>query len=88
MNSPISRLLKFLCLAILLSSAAVSAQEDLVRISIQPDNEDWDWEPYAEALAGGLATAIASRVNEGFPRREFTLDSLTTTLEYRFRIDT
>ena len=87
MNRPISRLLKFLCLAILLKTAAVSAQEDLVRVSIRPDNENWDWQPYAEKLAGRLATAIDSRVNEGFPRREFTMDSLATVLVFRFRID-
>ena len=87
MDRPISRLLRFLCLAILLKAAAISAQDDLVRVSIRPDNENWDWQPYAEKLAGRLATAIDSRVNEGFPRREFTLDSLTTVLTFRFRID-
>ena len=87
MIRPVSRLLKFLCLAILLKASAISAQEDLVRVSIRPDNEEWNWQPYAEKLAERLATAIDSRVNEGFPRREFTLDSLTTTLEFRFRID-
>ncbi len=87
MIRPVSRLLKFLCLAILLKASAISAQEDLVSVSIRPDNEEWNWQPYAEKLAERLATAIDSRVNEGFPRREFTLDSLTTTLEFRFRID-
>ena len=88
MDRPISRLFKLICLALLLNTAALWAQDDLVRVSIQPDNEEWDWQPYAEKLAGRLATAIDSRVNEGFPRREFTLDSLTTTLEFRLRIDT
>ena len=87
MVRPVSRLLKFLCLAILLKASAISAQEDLVRVSIRPDHEEWDWQPYAEKLSLRLATAIDSRVNEGFPRREFTLDSLATTLEFRFRID-
>ncbi len=87
MVRPISRLFKFLCFAILLKASAISAQEDLVRVSIRPDHEEWDWQPYAEKLSLRLATAIDSRVNEGFPRREFTLDSLATTLEFRFRID-
>jgi|GEM_PF-5340625 len=87
MVRPISRLFKFLCFAILLKAGAISAQEDLVRVLIRPDHEEWDWQPYAEKLSLRLATAIDSRVNEGFPRREFTLDSLATTLEFRFRID-
>jgi len=72
----------------LLQAAAVWAQDDLVRVSIRPDNEAWDWRPYAEKLARRMAEAIDSRVNEGFPRREFTLDSLATAIEFRFRIDT
>ena len=66
MDRPISRLFKLLCLAILLKAAALSAQEDLVRVSVRPDKEEWDWQPYAEQLAGRLATAIDSR-ERGFP---------------------
>ncbi|MEA2062543.1 MAG: hypothetical protein U9P14_02490, partial [Gemmatimonadota bacterium] len=68
-------------------AGSAAAQERLVRVSIQPDNTQWDWQEYASSAAERLATAIESRVMEGLSRREFLRDSSATSLSFRFRVD-
>ena len=76
-----------LLLFLLASASVASAQEELVRVSIQPDKTEWDWEAYSARPAERLAYAIESRVLEGLPRREFVRDSTAVTLAFRFRVD-
>jgi len=76
-----------LLLVLLASASGALAQEELVRVSIQPDKTEWDWEAYAARPAERLAYAIESRVLEGLPRREFVRDSTAVTLAFRFRVD-
>jgi len=67
--------------------SALSAQEDLVRITIQPENTEWNWRPYSESIAERFAAAISDRVREGIPRREFIITKDSTVLDFLFRID-
>jgi len=82
-----SSLLPFFFLLSLAAASGLPAQEELVRVSIQPDNTQWDWQPYAEKVAQRFAALIESRVREGIPRREFWTDTTSATLSFLFRID-
>ena len=76
-----------LLLILSISACEALAQGELVRVSIQPDNTDWDWEDFAARAAERLVSAIDYRVTEGLPRREFVRDSVAATLTFRFRVD-
>ncbi|MFC1613988.1 hypothetical protein ACFL5K_01685 [Gemmatimonadota bacterium] len=74
-------------LVLFVTASFASAQEELVRVAIHPDKTDWDWESYTSQAAGRLASAIERRVTKGLPMREFVRDSVASTLEFRFRVD-
>ncbi|OGG01786.1 MAG: hypothetical protein A3F83_04695 [Candidatus Glassbacteria bacterium RIFCSPLOWO2_12_FULL_58_11] len=81
------KLTTILFLALLSTAGRLTAQDDLVKITVQPDNSEWDWQSYASKIAGKLAEEIDARVRQGIPKREFVVDSTAAVLEFRFRMD-
>lgn len=83
----ISSIIQALFLILAVTSASVRAQEPFVAVRLTPQNTDWDWEPYARQITSAFERALARRVREGLPRREFELSEETVRLKYFFRLD-
>jgi len=71
----------------LLACVSLYAQEDFLRVTVQPANTEWGWKEYSETMAGKLAKAIEKRVKEGLPRREFAIDTAASVVTFSFRVD-
>jgi hypothetical protein len=78
------------CLTILtalLLTAPAAAQQDLITVTLQPDNTDWQWQNYAESISSLFANSISSRVNQGIESNEFEPTTAATVLSFGIRID-
>ncbi|MBW7998064.1 MAG: hypothetical protein FVQ81_16145 [Candidatus Glassbacteria bacterium] len=64
----------------------VAAQQGLVRVTIQPDRTDWEWESYAESVSSLFENSMERRVIEGIDSREFEEDSSGKVIEFIFVI--
>lgn len=77
------------CLAILaalMSAAPSAAQQELVTVTLQPGNTNWQWQSYAESITSLFANSIQSRVSRGIENREFVADTAVTVLVFNIRI--
>ncbi len=77
------------CLAILaalMSAAPSAAQQELVTVTLQPGNTNWQWQSYAESITALFANSIQSRVSQGIESREFVADTAAAVLVFNIRI--
>ena len=70
-----------------INASFLAAQGNLVEISLNPDETDWDWQDYQSRVADKLSSLIDNTVRDGLDRREFELSETTFTLDFNIRID-